>query len=293
MAKKEKKKKKIIHKLRNKYRLVILNDESFEERFSLRLSRLNVFTLVAGSMILLIVLVILLVAFTPLREYIPGYTDVTLRKNYITLALKTDSLEQASKDKSAYIKSIRTILNGGTLPNNDSLNIVNDTNVNPKKIKYPHSKADSNLRDYVESAEKYNILFQSKYQHSDGIADYTFFAPLQGEITSSFNIKKSHFGVDIVAPKNAVIKATLAGTVVFAGWTSETGYMIEIQHNNNLISFYKHNSVLFKKAGDYVKAGEAISIIGNSGEYTTGPHLHFELWYNGSPVNPQNYIAFN
>lgn len=200
-----------------------------------------------------------------------------------------DSLELALKQKEQYILNINKIIQGEPLQFNDS--IVVDTNVNYKNITNEPISEDSMLRVMIESEEKYN-LFKSAKNRPEGISSFTFFTPIKGIITEMFNAKSEHFGVDLVAPKNEAIKATLDGTVIFAEWTLETGYVIEIQHTNNLISVYKHNSVLHKKQGDKVNAGDVIAIVGNSGELSTGPHLHFELWYNGIPINPQEYIMF-
>jgi murein DD-endopeptidase MepM/ murein hydrolase activator NlpD len=126
----------------------------------------------------------------------------------------------------------------------------------------------------------------------ESITNFFFFSPLKGLVTNSFDMKEEHYGIDITAQENEAIKATLDGTVIMSAWTSETGYVIQIQHENNLVSVYKHNSALMKKVGQYVKAGEVVAIIGNSGELTSGTHLHFELWYNGNPIDPQEYMVF-
>lgn len=285
----QKKKKKKLQKLKHKYRLVILNDDTFEEKVSLRLSRLNVFSIVGFGSLFLIVLVTIIIAFTPLREFIPGYTDVNIRKQGIKNTLKLDSLELALRQKEQYIANINRIVQGEPLKYSDS--VVVDSNVNYKNITNEPIEEDSLLRIMIETEEKYN-LFKSAGTTPEGISSFIFFSPLKGIITDEFNPKKQHFGVDLVAPKNEAIKATLDGTVIFAEWTVETGYVIILQHSTNLMSVYKHNSVLHKKQGDKVNAGDVIAIVGNSGELSTGPHLHFEMWYNGIPLNPQEYIVF-
>lgn len=285
----QKKKKKKLQKLKHKYRLVILNDDTFEEKVSLRLSRLNVFSIVGFGSLFLIVLVTIIIAFTPLREFIPGYTDVNIRKQGIKNTLKLDSLELALRQKEQYIANINRIVQGEPLKYSDS--VVVDSNVNYKNITNEPIEEDSLLRIMIETEEKYN-LFKSAGNTPEGISSFIFFSPLKGIITDEFNPKKQHFGVDLVAPKNEAIKSTLDGTVIFAEWTVETGYVIIIQHSTNLMSVYKHNSSLHKKQGDKVNAGDVIAIVGNSGELSTGPHLHFEMWYNGIPLNPQEYIVF-
>ncbi len=288
MATQNKKPKKF-EKLKYKYRFVILNDETFEEKFNFRLSRLNVYTALGVGSLLLIALVTILIAFTPLREFIPGYTDVTIRKTGIENTLKLDSLENVLRQKEQYLININRIIQGEPINFNDSL--VVDTTINYKNIVNEKIPEDSLLRVMIETEEKYN-LFKSAGRTPSSISSLIFFNPLKGIVTEQFNARKQHFGVDLVAPKNEAIKATLDGTVIFAEWTSETGYVIQLQHSNNLISIYKHNSVLHKKQGDKVKAGDVIAIVGNTGELSSGPHLHFELWYNGIPLNPEEYMLF-
>jgi len=285
----EKKKAKKLQKLKNKYRLVILNDDTFEEKISLRLSQLNVFTIIGITSLLLIILVLILVAFTPLREFIPGYANVNVRKEGLKNTFRVDSLTIAMAQKDLYIDNLRHIIQDDSIHFDEET--VIDTSLNYQNITNSPIPEDSILRNMVESEERYN-LFSTTGSTPENISSFIFFSPLKGTVTNRFNIKKEHFGVDIVAPKNETIKATLDGTVIFTGWTSETGYVIQLQHENNLISTYKHNSVLHKKEGDHIKAGEVIAIVGNSGELSTGPHLHFELWYNGIPLNPEEYMAF-
>lgn len=281
--------KKKVSKLKHKYRFVILNDETFEEKLSFKLSRLNVYTVFGVGTLFLIVLVTVLIAFTPLREFIPGYTDVTIRKTGIENTLRLDSLERTLKLKEQYLDNINRIIQGEPIMFNDSVFI--DSTINYKNIVNEKIPQDSLLRVMIETEEKYN-LFKSAGRTPNSISSLIFFNPIKGIITEQFNPKKQHFGVDLVAPKNEAIKATLDGTVIFAEWTSETGYVIEIQHSNDLISIYKHNSVLHKKQGDKVKAGDVVAIVGNTGEFSSGPHLHFELWFNGIPLNPEEYMLF-
>lgn len=278
-------------KLKHKYRLVILNDDTFEEKLSFKLSRLNVFAVVGISSLLLIILVTLLIAFTPLREFIPGYANVNVRKIGLQNALKVDSLEATLNQKQLYIDNIKNIIQGN--PINFNKDIFIDSSLNYKTITNQPIKEDSLLRNMVETEEKYT-LFKSAGKTPSTISSFIFFSPIKGTITNKFTIKgtEKHRGIDVVAPKNEPIKSTLDGTVIFAEFTNESGYVIQIQHENNLLSVYKHNSVLYKKIGDRVNAGEVIAIIGNTGENTSGPHLHFELWYNGLALNPEEYITF-
>jgi len=278
-------------RLKNKYRLVVLNDSSFEEKISIKLTPLNLFVLAGSVIILLIVIVTSLIAFTPLREYIPGYADVSMRRELINVLLRTDSLENEAQLKANYIQNMYNIISD-SMPKENTKQLVTDTSRNYKAIKITPSKEDSLLRAEVESKDPYTLSLNENENNKNNISSFLFFTPLNGLISSSFNLSDEHYGVDIVSKENEAIKATLDGTVLSAGWTLETGYTIQVQHSNNLVSIYKHNSVLLKRTGQFVNAGEVIAIIGNSGEQTTGPHLHFELWYDGKPIDPQDYIVF-
>lgn len=283
----ENKKKRIIKKLKNKYRLVILNDASFEERFSYRLSPLNLLTLLLTFVVLLILLVSVVIIYTPLRESIPGYTDVSLREDLTSMVFRADSLENELQRNSVYLRNIQGALKGELPLSKDSIYNTDQEIIIPENPMLK-SKEDSMLRDYVEREDSYSLSENAE----NATNQIYFFAPLKGTVTNEFDPSKEHFGIDVVAPKNEAIKATLDGTVVFAEWTVETGYVIQLQHGNNIVSNYKHNSVLLKKVGEEVKAGEAIAIIGNSGELSSGPHLHFELWKEGKALNPKEFVNF-
>ena len=290
MAEKQKRKK-IGRNLRNKFRLVVMNDETLEERFALRLSPMNVIVVSGTIMLALIFITLYLIAFTPLREYIPGYTDVNMRRNIVMLTLKADSMERQMQAANMFLDNYRNVLR-------DSVTVAPTDTGSIKtalfdSIHHLHrSEDDSLLRLLVENQDQFNLSSTDAKSFSSGIGSYYFFTPVKGTIITPFSTVKKHFGVDIVAAPDEVIKCAMDGTVILANWTSETGYVMGVQHSNNLLTLYKHNSALLKNVGDYVKAGEAIAIIGNTGEYTSGPHLHFELWYNSSPVNPVDYISF-
>jgi murein DD-endopeptidase MepM/ murein hydrolase activator NlpD len=289
MSEEKNSKRKFIDRIRHRYRLVVMNDDTFEENFSLRLTPLGLFILLASITIAMTILVTSLIAFTPVREYIPGYADVAMRRDLVKLTLKSDSVEQALIERNAFIENIGNVLKGNI--KHDSTQNRPDKNKEYSKLNMSPSEKEDALKKNIESQDKYSLAYDTENNKS-GISNFFFFTPLKGVITESFKTKEHHFGVDVVGPENESVKATLDGTVILATWSSETGYTITLQHSNNLISVYKHNSVLLKKAGDYVKAGEAIAIIGNSGEQTSGPHLHFELWYNGKAINPQDYMVF-
>ncbi len=287
------KEKKLYHKLKSKFRLVIMRDDTFEEKLSFRLSRLNVFVATGTIVIILIIATTFIIAFTPLREYIPGYADVNIDRNLRELSLKVDSLQMDVMQKDLYIKNIKNIIEG----KDGKSNVVKEekTGINYDTIEIVKSKEDSLLRLEMENADQYSLAFGSNAgtaPSATSISSFLFFTPLKGIVISKFNSKTKHYGVDIVAAKNEAVKSTLDGTVIFSSWTIETGYSIAIQHSGNIVSVYKHNSTLLKKEGDYVEAGEVIAIVGSSGELSTGPHLHFEIWFNSNPVNPEEYIAF-
>ncbi|MFI5148518.1 MAG: M23 family metallopeptidase [Bacteroidia bacterium] len=287
----EKKKRKLFDRLKVKYRMVLLNDDSFAEKFSFRLSPLNVFMAVGFISFIMIALVTSIIAFTPLREYIPGYaSEIATKRDLIVLALKTDSLAQAVHAREEYIRNLTHVLNGDSTPKPEK--VKTDSTKKYKKINTKNSKNDSAFRSGYEAQDKYTLTVNAVSKGKNSIAGFFFFSPVNGMVSSSFGPATEHYGIDIVTKENEAVKATLDGTVVFSGWSSETGYVIQIQHSNNLLSVYKHNSVLLKKTGEYVKAGEPVAIVGNSGEQSTGPHLHFELWYNGSAVDPQDYMVF-
>jgi len=289
MASEKENKRKFIDRIRHRYRLVVMNDDTFEENFSLRLTPLGFFILLATVTIVMTILVTSLIAFTPIREYIPGYADVGMRRDLIKLTLSTDSLEQALIERNAFIENVGAVLKGDM--KTDSTQNRPDKNNDYNKLNLNATPAEDALKKNTEAQDKYSLAYGTESNKS-GISNFFFFTPLKGLVSEQFKSKEQHFGVDVVGPENESVMATLDGTVILAMWTSETGYTIAVQHSNNLISVYKHNSVLLKKTGDYVKAGEALAIIGNSGEQTTGPHLHFELWYNGNAINPQDYIVF-
>jgi len=290
-----KRNKKWYKNLRGKYRLVIFNDQTFEDRLSFRLTRLNVFSVVFSVGIIFMTLTFILIANTSIKKYIPGYPDIDEKRQLYSLNILADSLLMDIQKKNIYISSIKNIFNDSHL-GEDTME-VEITGLRYDTIKNRKSYDDSVLRAEFENQSMYNLYFNESGQldesNESSIKSFNFFTPLQGIITSGFNLLENHYGIDIVTTHNEAVKSTLEGTVVFSGWTLETGYVIGIQHERNFISVYKHNSVLLKKEGDHVIAGEPIAISGQSGELTTGPHLHFELWENGSPVNPEEYILFN
>lgn len=281
------KKRKLKQKLTDKYRLVILNENTFQERFSLKLSRLNVFVLGGLFSIILIVLTTLLIAFTGIREYIPGYSSTSLKKKATRLTYETDSLKNRLAIIEKYTKAIKPVLTGDIEPDKiDSIAVQMQT-ITFDDYKLQATKQDSLFRQKIEGKDLFPL-----YEGTSSKIKNVFFSPLTGTISQQFDINEKHYAIDIVAPTSTPVKAIADGTVILAEWTAETGYVITVQHSNEFISVYKHNGTLLKQQGDIVKSGEAIASVGSTGELTTGPHLHFELWNNGFPVNPTNYIDF-
>ncbi len=283
-------------KIKTKYRLVVFNDATLDEKFSAFITPLSLFTAIGLTVIILVTTVTILIAYTPLREFIPGYTNSELVKQTYLNREKVDSLEMLLKSIEIYNKNHRAILEDNIktdttiIGKNNNKNEIFETEdkleVKPAKSK----KTDSTFRANVENEESSNIKINSK---DNSIGNTMFFTPIKGPIINKYNTKKAHFGVDVSAPENTVIKAVADGVVTVANWTVETGFLISIQHKNNFVSYYKHSSKLLKEVGNKVKAGESIAIIGNTSENIIGPHLHFELWHKGQPINPTNYIKFN
>ncbi|MBD0823348.1 MULTISPECIES: M23 family metallopeptidase [Aestuariibaculum] len=289
MEDKKKRPKKIKRKLLDKYRLVILNENTFEERLSLKLTRLNVFVIASLSAIFLMVVTCLIIAYTPLREYIPGYSSAALKKKATELNYKTDSLQRVLALNDRYFESIKQVLKGDVSVsdvNKDS--IIQAVKLEASQVDFTPSAEDSLLREKVDKEDKYNL-----FESATSASNFILFSPVNGTISEAYNVKDRHYAVDIVVAKNTPIKSVADGIVIFAEWTAGTGYVVIIEHSYGLISVYKHNASVTKAQGDLVKAGEVIATSGDEGELSTGPHLHFELWNDGYPVNPTNFIDFN
>lgn len=270
-------------------RLILLDEHTFEEQWSLSVSVLHIVLLVLGISSIVAAIVILAFIYTPLKNVIPGYVDEKWRKDATYARTQVDSLLMVSADQEQYIRDLNTILSGG-LVRDTAVKVILSPEEQAEQIRYVLSPQDSALRARIAEEDRYTLsLGSAPTPGSSGIYLYT---PLVGSVSAEYDAKIGHYGIDIVAPMNTIIKSVFEGTVILASWTSDGGYVIQIQHPNNLISVYKHNSVLLKKTGDKVEAGDAIAIIGDSGEETDGPHLHFEIWKNGAPVNPREFFSF-
>ena len=287
MTKSEKKK----ANWREKYRFAVINDHTFEEVWRITLTRYNAFLLVSFLIIFIIGTTTSLIAFTNLKEFIPGYPDVTMRRNILMSAIRLDSLDRELALRDKYFANLNAIISGNQPAERFARQ---DTTKNYKSIDFSNSSQDSALRAHIENEEKYNLtLGPSSPEAVTSLAGLHFFPPVKGIISGRYDVRTKHFGTDIVTKPKALVSSALDGTVIFTGWTMETGFVIEVQHPNNIVSVYKHNASLLKETGDLVRAGEAISIVGDSGElYTSGPHLHFEIWYKGSPLDPEKHILF-
>lgn len=297
----------LMEKMRDQYRLVIMNDETFEEVSSLKLTPLRVYVFLSSLVVGTAILITVLIVYTPLKRYIPGYGDLQRDSEIAELTSKVAGLEEEIKAHRAYNENFRKILVGDmadmtedAVKKNSQPAAPGDTKESSKTPKnVPRIDEDEALRVAVADGtfsgggEATPNVLNPIITREKPLEQHVFMPPVSGEVMSPFDLQKNHFGLDVAAPKNTAVKAAADGVVISAGYTVETGYSIAIQHPNNVVTMYKHNSVLLKKAGSTVKAGEAIAIIGNSGESTSGPHLHFELWYKGRAVNPSDYINFN
>jgi murein DD-endopeptidase MepM/ murein hydrolase activator NlpD len=288
MAEEKKNKRLWIQNLLNRYRMVVINETTFEEKFFLRISQFYIIILLTLVITLIVVGSFFLVAYTPLKEFIPGYTSSTLRKEALRNSFLLDSLSAEFQKKDQFILSMKTALTGETEGEPSSLSEPvgqNSLRLNSENLL---TKADSLLRLEVLQEDKYNVI-------PNDIANvkYLLYPPAKGPISQEYEPDKKHYAVDVVLKEYTPIMAVANGTVIFSEWTAETGHVIIIKHDYGLLSVYKHNSSLEKAQGDMVKAGEVIAKAGNTGEFSTGWHLHFELWLNGYSVDPKNFIDFS
>lgn len=278
--------------LKNKFRFVVLNDVTFEEKFSLSLTRTNVWIFLSVIAFTLIFLTAAAIIYTPLKYFIPGFGDYNYRGQILQLQFKTDSLQNALDSRELWLENIVNVANGtidSTRP--AKTNAVTDKGqINLNEV----SQEDKELRKEVEEAENYSLSYSANENSGtvDEVKQMHLMDPVEGYVTEEYDAQKEHFGIDVAAKQDAPVKAVLDGKIIGDGYTLETGYVLTIQHPNNLISIYKHNSRLLKKTGASVKAGEVIAVVGSTGELSSGPHLHFELWSNGKSLNPRNYIVF-
>ena len=275
-------------KLFNDYKVVVSSEDTFEEKFAFKASKINVFVLMLVYSVILISFTIGVVFFTQLRELVPGYSSSDLLNRAIYLTQKTDSLERQIELNNKFYKSIEDVLSGKTDEFIERDNIPIDSSLNEKNLfSISPNSEDSILRNYVDSQDKFNLT-----KNELVIVNKMFFSPIKGDITQSFNFEENHFAIDIAADIGTPVKSILDGKILFSEWSVDTGHVIIIDHGDNIISVYKHNSKLLKEQNDYVQAGEVIAYSGNQGTLSSGPHLHFELWKNGTPIDPEPLLSF-
>ena len=285
-----------LDRIRKKDRLVVVDLDTYEEIRHFNFSALSIIIYSLFLAFIIVLITWLLIAFTPIRQTIPGYPNISQQKELSYKNKKNEEWLAAQQKKlnqeHIYYKNLHTILSDSIVKNTVKEN-ADSTATEIQLQNFEISKRDSILRQKIDEKEKYLIKANNANQnHKNDLNGVLFFPPLNGTISDSLNTKIGHYGVDIIAPKDEPVKSTLNGTIIFADWTPDNGNVIHVQHAHNLISVYKHNAVLLKKVGDYVKTGEPIAIIGNSGKLSSGPHLHFELWHKGIVLNPVNYIIF-
>ena len=278
---------KIIHgKWLFKYRVVIMNESSLEEVNTFRLNRLNVFVYSSLFAILMITLTTLVIIYSPLRQYILGFSEADQRKQIVDLTFHADSLQQRIVSNDAYFLSLQKVLTGDIEPdkiNKDS--VLNAVQQVPAEVDLQASEEEMKLRSEVANEERYNV-----FDVATANTRKAFFPPIQGMISNEFKVDKRHYGIDLTAAEGTPVKAIGEGTVIFSEWSAQTGFVLIIEHPHNFVSVYKHNASITKRQGDKVRAGEVIAQVGNTGELSTGVHLHFELWHEGYPVDPLNYM---
>jgi len=285
--------KRLFTNLNYKYKLVIMNEATFEEKVSFRVSRMLVFIAFGVVTLVSIAFTLFIIYVTPLKEYIPGYASVDRVRLVYVNKLKIDSLEREIAQRDLWLDNFqKRILFGEDFGESDSAVLKKDSDIDYSNIEIQKSAADSINRAEWEQVPDYELSTTISSSSREGISRFFFMAPVKGTVSSGFDAQKKHFGIDILCEKNEPVKACLDGIVIFSTWTYDYGYVIVVQHNKDIISVYKHNSALLKNEGDLVRAGDPIAIVGNTGKQTSGPHLHFEIWYNMNPVNAAQFISF-
>jgi murein DD-endopeptidase MepM/ murein hydrolase activator NlpD len=280
-----------VSRLRIRYRFVVVDDATFDEKWSVRLSPMFFILFLGLGAIVIVLVTTFIIAWTPLREYIPGYPNGTERQSIVENKVKLDSLEAKLNEQSFYIDRVKTIINGGIVPDNSRESDSLIKPLNPGELKKANTQEKEFRKEVEKKENRYKDVNPSSGSSNSGGLAY-FYVPAAGVISQSFNPKKNHNGVDISTTKDEPVKAALDGTVVFSGYTSEGGYEIHLQHTNDIVTIYKHNSYLFAQTGQHVRAGETIALSGNTGEQSKGNHVHFEIWDNGMAVDPEEYVGF-
>ena len=271
-----------------KYKLTITNEDTLEEIVGIHVSKLNGVSVLLSAVTVIFLITSVIIAFTPLRNYLPGYMNSEVREQVVLNALRADSLQWVLERQRMYIMNIQDIISGNVKV--DSVHSIDSLTVTRTEELLERTQAEDDFRKQYEESERYNL---TTIDNAPVMSGLIFFRPTRGMVASDFDANKQHYGIDIAANPNESVLATLDGTVILATYTADTGYVIQVQHAQNLVSVYKHCGSLLKKVGDTVKAGEAIALVGKTGEKTTGgPHLHFELWNKGRALDPSKYIVF-
>ena len=284
MSNTKKDKKKITH-----FRLSLLDAKTHQQLVSVRFNRTGFFVSIVTIAVVICAAIFSLIAFTPIRTFIPGYPDARTKRAAIQNAIKVDSLESVIYRWELYSENLRRVVEGEEPVSIDSIIAVSNRKIAQAKDPEYLKKQDSLMRQEVKEEEMFDI--SSRSQRQLPIEGMLFFTPVQGVISQGYD-PTFHPFLDIAAPAGTVVKAIANGTVIYDGWSEETGYTIQIQHDGDIVSISKHNEKLLKKTGDKVSAGSPIALVGNTGKLTTGEHLHFELWHKGESLDPTKYISF-
>lgn len=275
------------HNIKFKYKLTIMNENTLEEVVGIHVSKLNGLSVLLSACTIIFLIAAIIIAFTPLRNYLPGYMNSEVRSQVVTNALRADSLQAALERQTRYVMNIQDILSGqikaDTVQSIDSL-----TDLRAEEL-MERSKAEEEFLKKYEEKERYNLTAVTDVRDAAGLI---FYRPLRGVMSDGFSPEKRHFGIDLTASPNESIVAALDGTVILAAYTAEWGYVLQIQHPQNFVSVYKHCGSLMKREGEKVKGGEVVALIGKIGHDDDPPHLHFELWHKGNPINPEKYVVF-
>lgn len=279
-------------RMTSKYRLILMNENTFEERISFQLSPANVYILLSVGFIFFSVLMFVLIAFTPIKQYIPGYGDFDTQSKVIQQKKQIETLEKQVNYHQLFINNLQNVLTN----KKDTTTLVSMKDIEKGKVDLNKNitEEDKELRAEVERDKEKNSYVIDKntnvVSNKNNSSFIRFITPVTGYTTEEFDLSKEHYGIDIVTKKEELVKCAMDGFVISSGWNAENGNTIVLQHNDNFVTIYKHNSRLLKKTGEFIRVGEAIAIVGNTGELSNGPHLHFEIWHNGTPINPRNYI---
>jgi murein DD-endopeptidase MepM/ murein hydrolase activator NlpD len=274
--------------LTNRFLLIIRNEENFAEKTTLSFTYAKLILTLFSALLVLMMGSLILSQTLMAKWFDPRHELIVMDRHLVELADKVDSLERAVQVKDQFIANIKNVLTGKPMTDDSLMQNAQRKAVQPGDETL--SPIDSVFRREFEESGVSFVTAANSYARETEILD--FFPPIDGLVSRPFNLKIDHYGVDVVSKSNEPIKAVADGTILFADWSQESGNVIAIQHRGNVVSLYKHNSALLKKVGNFVNSGEVIAIIGNSGDLTTGPHLHFELWFNGKPVDPEDFISF-